>query len=287
MDIGRFHTFPSEKWHRIIARMAYAVMSLSLLYFLWLTTRCFITDYFSIPTFSMIPTLYPGDKVWVNKMTMGARIYTSFDFDLRGGELRCRRLKGLRRVKCNDIVVFNFPYHNGKMSFVINQVYCKRVAAVPGDSIRIENGYYKNNNHDSIIGSEKMQSQLAHTPDSVIPGYVLRIAPYDAISTIKNMPSMYVPHKGDIIRLHPYEGVRYKMLLEWETGMTITLDWKKNKVYANGKELRWHRFKHDYYFMVGDNVADSNDSRYWGLVPEEYIVGIVAYIHHGSKRKAM
>ena len=37
---------------------------------------------------------------------------------------------------------------------------------------------------------------------------------------------------------------------------------------------------HNYYFMAGDNVGASNDSRYWGLVPEEYIVGVVKYISY-------
>ena len=68
----------------IITRVLTAIILLPLLYLLWLWTRCFVTDYFSIPSYSMFPTLSPGDKVFVNKLIMGARIYTSFNFSLEG-----------------------------------------------------------------------------------------------------------------------------------------------------------------------------------------------------------
>ena len=50
--------------------------------------------------------------------------------------------------------------------------------------------------------------------------------------------------------------------------------------FADGKPLREHSFRHGYYFMCGDNVSNSNDSRYWGPVPEEYIVGVVDRISY-------
>ena len=85
-----------------------------LLYGVGLLARVFLMDYFTIPTESMCPTLQPGDKVITNKLTLGGRIYTDFDFDLAGQELKSFRLKGLRRIRHNDIVVFNFPNHGGE-----------------------------------------------------------------------------------------------------------------------------------------------------------------------------
>ena len=49
--------------------------------------------------------------------------------------------------------------------------------------------------------------------------------------------------------------------------------------------MKRHIFTHDYYFMAGDNVMNSSDSRNWGLVPEEYIVGVVTYITYSVKDK--
>lgn len=252
----------------------------------YLGTRIFIMDSFIIPTSSMEPTLYPKDHVFVNKLSFGARIYKHFDFVPEGQELDCCHLKGVDRLKHNDIVVFNYPHHNGKINFVINNVYCKRIIALPGDSIWTENGYYRNNNYSTSLGVKTEQEKLSMTPDSIIPHEVMQILPYDEAhitSTIKNMHPVYIPRKGDIIKITPYEASYYKLLLEWETESEITWNWDEDKVYSNGKEYLRHEFQHNYYFMAGDNVIDSYDSRYFGLVPEEYIVGIVGYIYHRRK----
>lgn len=55
-----------------------------------------------------------------------------------------------------------------------------------------------------------------------------------------------------------------------------TID-NQGQVSLDGKILREYEFKCNWYFLGGDNVLDSRDSRYFGLVPEEYIVGIVAW----------
>ena len=49
-------------------------------------------------------------------------------------------------------------------------------------------------------------------------------------------------------------------------------------VYLGGKELNEYEFSTDWYFFGGDNVMNSKDSRYIGLVPEDYIIGIVTRI---------
>lgn len=247
----------------------------------WLMVRCFAVDYFSIPSGSMLPTLKPGDKVFVNKLIMGARIYTDFDFKPDGNSLESIRMKGIRRLRHNDIVVFNYPYHNGKLNFVINHVYCKRVVALPGDSVAIEEGCYNVNNYKKPLGSSAMQRKLSAIPDSMIPKQYLAAYPYDTLhfcNTIRNMRPMYVPRKGDTMQLTPHSAVMYKLLIEWETGLELKYDWNRNAVWIGGRRTVWHTFRNNYYFMAGDNVMDSNDSRYWGLVPEDYIVGVVEWI---------
>ena len=46
-----------------------------------------------------------------------------------------------------------------------------------------------------------------------------------------------------------------------------------NKVFLNENLIQKYEFKKNYFFMAGDRILDSQDSRYWGLLPEEYIVG--------------
>ena len=51
--------------------------------------------------------------------------------------------------------------------------------------------------------------------------------------------------------------------------------------------LQRHQFRHDYYFMAGDNVVNSADSRYWRLVPEEYVIGVMEWAVRDKKIKDM
>ena len=272
--------------NRIFNYSVNIIIIAAIVYGLWLLMRVCLFDYFTIPTSSMYPTLKPGDKVIVNKLLMGARIYTDFDFDINGQELKSFRLKGIRRVKHNDIIVFNVPIRDDRFAFVINNNMCKRVVAIPGDSISVVDGHYKNNNFWGTLGLESMQNRLCETPDSIIreSGIVLDAYPFDWNIgwNIKQLGPLYIPRGGDLIYLTPNDAVIYRRMLEWELGKTITWDREKNEVYADGKVIKKHQFKHNYYFCAGDNVLDSDDSRYWGLVPEEYIIGIVSNVIHGD-----
>ena len=259
------------KWAK---RLLAAFLSAPMLYGAWLLARMLLFDYFTIPTDSMHPTLKPGDKVIVNKLQMGARIYTDLHFNTEGQELKAFRMKGYGGVRRGDIVVFNFANHWGKINFIINNVFCKRCIGLPGDSVSAVNGHYRNNNFDGALCTEAQQSQLEHTPDTLIKeGYWL--PPYRNGWNIKIFGPTYVPRQGDIIKVYALEASVYKVMLEWELGKEVTWDWDKNEAYAAGKRLTQHKWRHNYYFMAGDNVMNSCDSRYWGVVPEEYIVGVV------------
>ncbi len=259
-----------------------AFLSVPLLYGAWLLARMLVFDYFTIPTESMYPTLKPGDKVIVNKLRMGARIYTDLNFNTEGQELKAFRLKGYSGVKHNDIVVFNECNHWGKINFIINNVFCKRCIGLPGDSVSAVNGHYQNNNYDEVLCLESEQALLENTPDSIIrEGFWIPPYYYNGWN-IKNFGPMYVPRKGDITKITALEAAIYKVILEWELGKEITWDRDKNEAYAGGKRLTQHWWQHNYYFMAGDNVMNSCDSRYWGVVPEEYIVGVVSKVIKGG-----
>ena len=251
---------------------------------IWLASRVLLADQFIIPTESMEPVLMPGDRVVVDKTVMGSRVYSDFNFNSKGGELHSWRTRGIRNLKHNDIVVFNFPHHDWHVSFIINNVYCKRIMALPGDSLSIINGYYHNNNYEGILGSLVEQQRLEHTPDSLLWAESLPTIPHNEhfAWTIRNFGPMYMPRKGDIVKVSPYEATLYNIFLAWETGKPIRCNWETGEVWAGEAPLKQHCWQHNYYFMAGDNVLDSNDSRYWGLVPEEYIVGVVKFVSYSN-----
>ena len=68
----------------------------------------------------------------------------------------------------------------------------------------------------------------------------------------------------------------YKHLIEWEQKEKLAL--KGDSVLLGDSLIRTYRFKENNYFMAGDRVTSSRDSRYWGLLPEPYIVGVATRI---------
>lgn len=251
---------------------------------LYAVTRIFVADQFIIPTNSMEPTLVPGDRIIVDKTIMGARIYTNFDFLPEGQSLESIRLKGRRLPRHNDVAVFNFPVIGDTIGFRINYVYCKRIIGLPGDSVSIVEGRYINNNFHGELGAAMMQDKVAAIPDTLTgyPGFWC--APWWSGWSIRNYGPYYVPRKGDVVRVDSVFAAHYNTILRYETGREIVWDPDLGTALAGGKPIGMIQFARNYYFMAGDNAPDSNDSRYWGPVPEEHIVGIAGLISYSADR---
>ena len=72
--------------------------------------------------------------------------------------------------------------------------------------------------------------------------------------------------------------VLYRKYIEWETGEALRVDTLKNEIFLGNESIKEYIFKKNYYFAAGDNIMNSGDSRYWGLVPEEFIVGVAVCV---------
>ena len=270
---------------RIWDILFWIVVTVFLLVLFHAARRIFWFDQFVIPTSSMEPTLIPGDRILVNKTIIGPRIYSNFDFK-EGAALECKRLKGKRGVCPNDIIVFNFPYgwHNREIAFKINFIYAKRCIGTPGDSVGISKGWFVNNRYAGIIGDVGSQRSFEQMTDEMIgnrylkPGW-MRAA--DTTWTIHDFGPLYVPEAGGVIALDECNAALYGCVVKYETG--FELERTEDGLFClNGQMVECYTFRQNYYFACGDNIADSNDSRHWGFIPEDFIVGVASRISYSK-----
>ena len=118
----------------------------------------------------------------------------------------------------------------------------------------------------------------------------LDLFPYYNTDTSKhwsadNYGPLWIPKKGATIELTPDNVVRYERSIHVYEGNSF--ENRGGKYFVNSKEASTYTFKMNYYWMMGDNRHNSLDSRYWGFVPEDHVVGkasLIWFSYEGGPR---
>ena len=93
---------------------------------------------------------------------------------------------------------------------------------------------------------------------------------------VDNFGPLEIPKKGQTVQLTIDNLPLYQRIIDLYEENDLQV--KDDKILINGKEATSYTFKMDYYWMMGDNRNNSADSRYWGFVPEDHVVGKAVFI---------
>jgi signal peptidase I len=238
--------------------------------------RVFLLCSFKVPSDSMHPAIQGGDFIVVNKQIPGPRVYPRFPKARINGKALTKRFRGIRAVRRNDVLVFNFPYSGSwnKIDMDLGVNYIKRCIAIPGDTFYIENGIYTVKNCPDSLGCLFRQREMAKKTKEDFQSGAWRCFPDDTVRfnwNIKDFGPLYVPKKGDSLAIDTTNYILYKNLITYETDKPLEI--RDGGILLGDSAINQYTFTMNYYFMAGDLIFDSRDSRYWGLLPEDHIIG--------------
>lgn len=234
----------------------------------------FIIQNTRIPTGSMENTILVGDFVLVNKFIYGSSSPQYIWFTEI--KLPYFTLPALREPQQKDIVVFEFPGDRDQLEPTQKNVnYVKRCIGTPGDTVEIKDKVVYVNGKEFWRPTyiKYYRGQYGSFLKPIPKGYAEpRIFPKGMPWNEDNYGPLVVPKKGMTIPLNIYNVEQWRTTIDREYGKRV-VEIKGNTVVINDIPVSSYTFKKDYYFMMGDNRDDSLDSRFWGFVPRNAVVG--------------
>lgn len=212
--------------------------------------RSFIYEPFQIPSGSMMPTLLIGDFIIVEKFTYGIK-----------EPITHKTLINISNPKRGDVVVFRHPND-------YNTNYIKRIIGLPGDKIIYD--IKKKHIHICINYANKKhctEKLVIHYSKPKLSNFAQKIYFSNINNNAIEQKKIYHLLHFNIVEEN-FNTITHSILL-LNNIKNPTQDYFQQK---NMPKLTWI-VPENQYFMMGDNRDNSLDSRYWGFVPEENLVG--------------
>jgi signal peptidase I len=208
--------------------------------------RSFLFEPFRIPSGSMIPTLLIGDLILVNKYAYGIRL-----------PILNRKIFDIGNPQRGDVMVFRYPVDP-------SVDYVKRVIGLPGDTVTFRQKRL------TINGQPVSTASAPDYFDTDRVAYSKQL-----IETLPRPDGGKVNHMilTDEERSGSMSPEQYQSELLNGGHAAEAAAFRANCVYSEGNTAVTCKVPEGQYFMMGDNRDNSADSRYWGFVPDQNIVG--------------
>lgn len=270
-----------------------------------LLLRSFVFTSCLIPSAGMENSLFRGERILINKWSYGLRLPLMSLFSYH----RWRE----REVEKEDIVVFNNPASTTQPVIDRREVFISRCVGVPGDTLLIDS-LFTIVSSQNVAGPDRKRlytypktrekqldsllSILSITPNELMGQdsvnnvrsfsryeyYLLEqamngsnwIQPLESDREKQVVNPLIIPRKGMAVRVYPWNRTLLRNTLVLHEGKHAEI--KNDTLYVDGHPAQHCYFSKDYYWMVSNNSVNLSDSRLFGLVPQDHIIGKASLI---------
>ncbi len=263
-----------------------------------------------IPSTGMENSLFQGERILVNKWSYGLRVPLMSLFSYHRW---CER-----SVRQQDVVVFNNPAAIGQPTIDRREIYISRCIGTPGDTLLVDSLFSVSSPEAQFNPDKKrlysypatkeqlitsLMQTLSITNDGLMGSndstHVRSFSRYEyylleqAISdqnwiqpltekSEKELKPLIVPVKGKALRVYPWNITLLRNTLVMHEGKQAEI--KNDTLYIDGKPTQHCFFTKDYYWMASNNSVNLSDSRLFGFVPQDHIIGKASLIWFSKEK---
>ena len=218
-------------------------------------------------------TLLAGDFIIVNKIAY--KFSTPEKIPFTGIKIPHFTLLKTWEPEINELVVFNYPETFLQVSTITANHFIKRIVAGPGDTLQfINKKVFVNNEELTLPSTIKFSNENVRRRGIVEDN----IFPKGSKWNRDNYGPIIIPKKGDTIAVNSRNLEKVKQIIVMDYGERVLRD-EGSVITLNAKPIQEYVIQNDNYFVIGDNLDVSMDSRYLGFITEEMIIGKALFIY--------